>query len=212
MGNEKAEGINHLKETLGLRTDRELADFLGMDYEKVRNIKKDRSDEGWQELKRLASEKLGREWPGESLPVVINVPSVKVRLVGTASAGPGDVEVMDEDFVYIPARFCTPDTIAWQAKGDSMMPWIQPGDIVLCRKHQEPRYGFAMLVRDRDGGVRVKKIAFENGRTVLVSLNKSYPTEPAEVEWLGYVTGIYHLIGTYERSESDLGGLRLPEF
>jgi phage repressor protein C with HTH and peptisase S24 domain len=212
MGNEKAEGIEHLKDVLGIRNDRELAETLGMDYELVRNVKKNRSEAGWDQLKRLASEKLGREWPGESLPIPVNVPSVKVRLVGSASAGSGTDGNLEEGYVYVPTRYCAPDTVAWQAEGDSMMPWIQPGDIILARQHKEPRYGYAMLVRGRDGNCMVKKIGFDGGKTVLVSINHAYPKVPAEVEYLGYVTGIYHLIGTYERSESDMSGLRPPEF
>lgn len=207
-----ADWIEDLRIELRARDNRALADLLGIDYERLRNAIKGRSEKGFEEVSAIASKLLKRAWPETEVRTVQRVPLIRVPIVGLASAGSGTESGLESDEVWVPSTMVPDSAVAWPAVGDSMMPWIQPGDIVLATPQKEPRSGYAMLVRTQEGEVLVKKVAWSGGKFVLKSLNPTYPDVPATVEWLGLVTGIYISRGTYERAESDLHGLRPPEF
>lgn len=141
---------------------------------------------------------------------VKSMPMTRVPIVGRASAGDGsyDHPELGED-IEIPAHMSIRPSAAYVASGDSMMPWIHPGDIVVARLHKEPKPNYAMLVRRQDDSVSVKIVRYDNGWK-LISLNESYDPVPADVEFMGYVTGIYRVNGTRVYMEFDSVGLR-PE-
>lgn len=99
---------------------------------------------------------------------------------------------------------------AWVAEGDSMMPWIQPGDIIIAKDHRVQRINTPFLVRREDGTISVKVLKFRDGSWILHSLNPAYEDEPAEVELIGYITGIYRVQGSLETMICNANGL-LPD-
>lgn len=188
----------------------EIASTADINYQRLRNIVSGRVKEiSDAELASIAKA-IGVESNKEDLPRIIKMPMVKVPVVGTASAGPGAYVHPDQYSVYVPSSMVLHESRAWEAEGDSMMPWIQPGDVIIARPHKTPRPGYPMLVRNQEGEMMVKIIAYEGGHFVLRSLNPAYPDIPAQVEYIGYVTGRFRSVAGYELIESEQAGLRPP--
>ena len=125
------------------------------------------------------------------------------------SAGPGADAAEIEKELYIPADMApVPGVTAYVAEGDSMMPWIHPGDIVIIRPHQTERLGFAFLVERADGSYSLKMLAHDGQDWELRSLNPKYEPERSHARLIGYVIGIYRLSGTTEITMLDSAGLR----
>ena len=138
------------------------------------------------------------------------MPMTTIRLVGSVSAGDGASDHEEEMEASIPAHMGGDDVAGWRAEGDSMMPWIQPRDIILARESKERRPNLAHLVRTREG-IRVKMLVYDQGKGWQYhSLNPSYPDEPLkdEDEIIGYVTGLYRFEGGTEIIINNWHGLR----
>lgn len=188
----------------------EIADAASINYQRLRNIVAGRVKEVSDKEIDSIAKALGVIATKDELPRIIKMPMVKVPVVGAASAGPGAYIHPDQYSVYVPSSMVIHDSRAWEAEGDSMMPWIQPGDVIIARPHKTPRLGYPMLVRNSDGETMVKIIAHEGGQFVLRSLNAAYPDIPAQVEYIGYVTGRFRSVAGYELIESEPAGLRPP--
>lgn len=139
------------------------------------------------------------------------LPMAKVPIVGSVSAGAGTDDNF-EDMIYVPAHMVNEPSNAWVAEGDSMMPWIQPGDIIIAKDHRVQRINTPFLVRREDGTISVKVLKFRDGSWILHSLNPAYNDEPAEVELIVYVTGIYRVQGSLETMICNNNGLVPTDF
>lgn len=186
----------------------EVARISGIGYERLRNIKRGIIQNVTEDEVSAIAKALGAPDGPADLPRVVRTKLQPVPVVGSASMGSGSSDHPDNYELYVPASMASDDCRAWEAEGDSMAPWIAPGDVVLVRPHKVPRVGYPMLVRREDGSVSLKIIAFENGGYLLKSLNPAYPSEPADVEYIGYMTGRYRSVAGYELIESELSGLR----
>jgi repressor LexA len=60
-----------------------------------------------------------------------------------------------------------------KAKGDSMLPKINPGDFVVVEKSNKAENGVTALCVN-DGQVLIKKINLQNKKVILVSLNTEF--------------------------------------
>ncbi len=148
----------------------------------------------------------------QDIQPIAPIPMVKVPVVGAASAGPGTEAGEYEGYVWVPQHMASSPSNAWVAEGDSMMPWIQPGDIVIAREMRTPKINKAFLFRREDGTVSVKVIRWKQGSFIYQSINPAYPDDSATSELLGIVTGIYRVNGTHEMIELDSSGLMPPTF
>jgi len=61
-----------------------------------------------------------------------------------------------------------------KAKGDSMTPKINDGDLVIAKKNKRPENN-SIVVCVNDGEVLIKKYKKEKNGTILISLNQKYP-------------------------------------
>lgn len=139
-------------------------------------------------------------------------PLAPIPVVGAVSAGPGSNIHPDMDQIWVPTHMAQYDSCGWEAEGDSMMPWIQAGDIVVAKDHKVARAGYPFMIRRADGSASVKILAYHDGSWYYKSLNPSYPEETAEGTLLGYVIGIYRIEGTLETIQFDPSGLRPKNF
>jgi repressor LexA len=119
-----------------------------------------------------------------------------LNLYGLAQCGP-DGSILDDepiDRIPVPSRllpFPASDGFLVKAKGDSMVPRICPGDILIVRKAQEVESG-DIAVCINEGQAIVKKIQKEiSNRPILVSLNSKYIPFSAADDFriVGKVTG-----------------------
>lgn len=130
-----------------------------------------------------------------------------LRILGGVSAGLG-WEATDEDAIEVPISLCGPSRVGWIVRGDSMIPLLQEGDVAIFESGIVPKLNVPNLVRTRDTEYRVKMVRHDGERYCLWSLNPSYPEEPADGSWLGYLVGFYRLIGSREEMMHDPSGLR----
>lgn len=81
------------------------------------------------------------------------------------------------DRIPIPTRLLTfpwADAFLVKAKGDSMLPNIHEGDLVIARRSKSSENG-AVVICVNDEEALIKKIHKENGNIILMSLNPAYP-------------------------------------
>jgi SOS-response transcriptional repressor LexA len=186
----------------------DLADKAGLQYERVRNIAYQRVKSVTDEEVEKIAKALGVPSRREDLPTLVGQPMAKLPIVGSASAGPGTDDHVEDSYAYVPNSVVIPDSVGWIVEGDSMSPWLLPGDIVIVRPHKTPRVGYAMLVRNEAGLCMVKQVILDGSSIMLKSLNPAYPDQPATVEIMGFVTGRYRSVDGYELTESQRDGLR----
>lgn len=191
------------------RTITDVAESIGLTYDQLSNI-----INGRKKLSTPIAEQLRVElerpegWPYVELAGnFTSVPFAELRILGSVSAGDG-ADAYDESSMPVPMTLVTDDRVGWIVSGDSMLPFLQEGDIAVFKEARVPRLGFPNLVRTKDGQYRAKIVKFDGSQYTLHSLNQSYSPEPGEVEWKGYLVGIYRTAGSFEMMLHDAGGLR----
>ncbi len=139
---------------------------------------------------------------------VATMPMVPVRVVGTAGAGVGVNADPGPETIFVPANMGSNiDRLAHIVEGDSMMPFLEPGDVGVFREMRWPRPKKVFLLKDA-GGYLIKQVVYERDRFVGRSLNPRYEDlELDGVELVGMLVGIYRSVGSYERMEYDSDGL-----
>jgi transcriptional regulator with XRE-family HTH domain len=123
-----------------------------------------------------------------------------IPIYRSISAGQGDFdtsESSDDDLLAVPNRFVRPDYSGVVAEGDSMMPLIQPGDVLIFKNQRHPRLNKIISVRSLSGGpAMVKKLITIDNVMALASLNSRYDPMPFEnYEVLGVLVGIHSTDG-----------------
>lgn len=97
-----------------------------------------------------------------------------VSLIGAGEVIPFDNEV--EEYVLFPYKH--KNCVALRVQGDSMIPFIEDGDVVLVDLVKRPNQGDIVAVRTKAGEQFIKKLMVveRNKRTFhLFSLNPAYP-------------------------------------
>lgn len=124
------------------RTVREIASAVGLSEDVLSNVmrKKTRPDDDL--VNRLRTElRLPRDWPhlrthsidGQRVSLA-GTPMAPLKIVGTVHAGTGFANVdYDERTIYVPERLAQVADYSWVAEGDSMMPFLEPGDAAAFR-------------------------------------------------------------------------------
>lgn len=124
----------------------------------------------------------------------------QVPIVGYVGAG----AVVEEDFEQVPeggleqiaVPFPLPgDMIAFEVRGDSMLPMYDPGAVIIVyreqRKPLHDYYGRRVIVKTEDGRRYVKTIMKgENGLVSLLSWNAS-TIENVAVIWIGEIFTVF---------------------
>lgn len=208
------------------RTISEVAPRIGLTYDVLSNILNGRTRADSEIVERLRRE-LGKPkgWPYSDLAAVARegehgrivslagTPLVSLPVIGRVSAGPGEANVdMPVDEVYVPESIAQMGGYGWEVAGDSMMPDLEPGDVLTFKECRRPRRGI-MLLRSADREDRVKEVLWTADEWTLRSRNPAYPPEPlGTTELLGLWVGFYRRRGTREIALGDSEGLDLPLF
>jgi len=101
-----------------------------------------------------------------------------INLYGLAQCGPNG-SILDGDPVdRIPISsrlipFPVSEAFMVEAKGDSMSPSINEGDLVIARKSNSANPN-DIVVCTNDGDVLIKRLQFDGDRKLLVSINQKY--------------------------------------
>lgn len=103
-----------------------------------------------------------------------------INLYGLAHCGPSGLLLDGNPVDRIPIStrilgFPSDEAFMVKAKGDSMSPRINDGDIIVSRKSSKADSG-DVVVCVKDGEVLIKKFQMEKNQIILTSLNSTYPT------------------------------------
>ena len=96
-----------------------------------------------------------------------------------ASAGPGCwADGVPEEYLLLPERLRNKgEFFAVYAKGDSMLPRIENGDLIYARKQNFLDHNGQMAIITIDNEARVKKVSLTEKGLMVESLNPEYPPE-----------------------------------
>ena len=132
---------------------------------------------------------------------------VEVPLSAVGAAGGWTVS-QGRETVNLPAQLAASDYRAVQIDGNSMLPYLLPGDIAVFRIWAVPKVGFVNAV-SCDGQVLIKTVALKDGAMVLRSFNPLEPDVPADgCIALGFLVGHYRDDGVETMHRHNRGGLR----
>lgn len=136
-------------------------------------------------------------------------PTGRLRVIGSAGAGPIPASESDEDLMYVPVQFAREDYQGLVLGQDalSMWPYLHPGDTLIFKASATPRAGKIVAVRLAGESMPVvKKMTVEAGRLALVSLNPSYPHPDIEgATMLGVLAGIISADNRVQIGPEDAG-------
>ena len=122
----------------------------------------------------------------------------KLKVYG--SIGAGDTPQTESDFevLDVPAEFDQPDFGGLTCEGDSMMPYIHPGDSLVFRNESRPRRGMVFAIRKvGESYPCVKEIGYLNGDWWLVPWNPKH-----EKALLGNAAVLGVLVGIISKDET----------
>lgn len=102
-------------------------------------------------------------------------PGVAVPIVGTVRCGPGGLAFEDLQGAALAEVSNPSDYFYLRAEGDSMVPDIKPGDLVLVHIQPEVETGeLAVVIVNGEEGM-LKKYVHKDNAVILMSLNQEYP-------------------------------------
>jgi phage repressor protein C with HTH and peptisase S24 domain len=205
--------IEQLMRATNTRSAKELAEALGLKQHDIYNATSGKSEAAYGKVLDSARRVLGlpSEWPNEGRVVGLKPSGMaRIRLIGTVSAGPGASDHPEEEDFWIPSRMYTGVEFGFLVEGDSLFPYVHPGDVLIAVPCKQPRYGYPMIVRHPDGSLAAKVIAWSNGRTVLRSTNR-LEDAPADITYEGLVVGLYGYRSGVERAFQATAGLKLED-
>lgn len=133
-------------------------------------------------------EQLGRRMAAPRQPE--GLPTLNVY--GRARAGALGVEMYDigEPLRSIDLRtLFGPSTGALEIAGDSMVPWAEPGELVIYDRDRYPKRGAGCLIETKSGEYYVKRYEKSDGSTLFVS--ELFPEERMIPIPLKDVKGVY---------------------
>ena len=125
-----------------------------------------------------------------------------VPIYGRVAAGAGmfaDDEIIGEQPVFSAMVKNIGECFCLRVSGDSMLPRIQDGDIILVRKQTSVDSGsYAVVLIDDESGV-VKKVVYDKDSVTLISINPNYPPRTfsgAELQRLQVLGEVIQIIST----------------
>lgn len=191
-----ADRLRALRRDILRVTQEEMAERLGVRRSVYKNWEYGMNAPPASIIARL--EDLGLEASKERAKAMAKLRSgatARLKVLGSIGAGSGpDGQPDPEELESVPVEFARSDYSGLVVEGDSMLPYLQPGDILVFKDTRIPKLNKIMAVRV-DGGpeLLVKRATHAGGDGwELHSANPSYPpVHPGhQLECLGYLVGI----------------------
>ena len=139
-------------------------------------------------------ELLGRERPGDFDDMA---GWVKLKVIGKVPAGV-PIEAIEEyaGEIVVPPEHARPGCYALEVRGNSMVPKIMDGDVVVVAPCPDPYNGQIVVTRiNSDGEVTLKKFQRDNGTILLVPENPEHQTRvltpDSNIKILGSVIALH---------------------
>lgn len=129
----------------------------------------------------------GREVIGVGKPMYpVGIQRVPIPMWGEVPASDWSRPTDSTDFYEVDASLAGTNRIACKIVGDSMIPFLQQGDVVVFKLDPHPRVGSIVLARNLDNDVTVKQLVLEGEGYSLVSLKDGHKVSADRWEALGY--------------------------
>ncbi len=137
------------------------------------------------------------------------VPDAMLPIVSRAGAGHWVEPFQCEDFEPVPAHLVAQDCFGVVVDGDSMYPFLHPGDIAVFKAARSARIGQTVLARNDEKQLTVKVFRHNGEGFELVPINQAHPKATAK-EWEieGVLVAYVRDIGPRRITDSDPNGLR----
>lgn len=137
------------------------------------------------------------------------VPDAMLPIVSRAGAGHWVEPFQCEDFEPVPAHLVAQDCFGVVVDGDSMYPFLHPGDIAVFKAAKSARIGQTVLARNDEKALTVKVYRHNGEGFELVPINQAHPKATAK-EWEieGVLVAYVRDIGPRRITDSDPNGLR----
>lgn len=137
------------------------------------------------------------------------IPDALLPIVSRAGAGHWVEPFQCEDFEPVPAHLVAQDCFGVVVDGDSMFPFLHPGDIAVFKAAKSARIGQTVLARNDEKQLTVKVYRHNGDGFELVPINQAYPRATArEWEIEGILVAYVRDIGPRRITDSDPNGLR----
>lgn len=178
------EFFNRVAKTTEIRTQRQLADLLGVGAASITLAKTRGVPKSWS-LKIASIFGLNPVWINTGQGAVYQagredtffVPRVSAR----ACAGSGSLEVQDNIVAEVPFpskwinRIGSPGSmVVMEVVGDSMSPELEEGDSVLIDQSQKRIVSHRLYVLGLEDSIQVKRVQTAPGLVILFSTNQKY--------------------------------------
>lgn len=137
------------------------------------------------------------------------VPDAMLPIVSRAGAGHWVEPFQCEDFEPVPAHLVAQDCFGVVVDGDSMFPFLHPGDIAIFKAERQPRLGYTVLARNGENELTIKLFKHNGAEFELVPINPAHPKATASL-WRveGVLVAYVRDIGQRRITDSDPSGLR----
>ena len=122
-------------------------------------------------------------------------PSGRIKIYGAVSAGTGNTMTIDAEEMDVPIQFARDDYGALIIDGDSMIPFLQPSDVVIFKDWSMPKPGHVVAAQLEDGSWVAKLMVYENASYKLRSLNPMYKDYDRSFTITGFLVGIVRDVG-----------------
>ena len=100
------------------------------------------------------------------------IPLKTIPLIGIASCGVPNLAYNDAiEYIPVPAELARDGVYAVKADGDSMLPKIHSGDVIICDKEMHCENGNIVHYTTIDGESGLKKFQVQDGMATLYPLN-----------------------------------------
>ena len=119
-----------------------------------------------------------------------------------------------DDFIEVDPTLAGPGRFCARIEGASMMPMLQPDDLVVFQSYNDRRrrLGHVVLARRPDGAVTIKEMSYEGSRFILNSINPEFENPTADSwEAAAFLVGIVRTKGTKRLTIYDPEGLTVEK-
>jgi transcriptional regulator with XRE-family HTH domain len=118
--------------------------------------------------------------------------TVPIPVIGAIGAGEESGSDEEPRVLYVPAEFAGQDHGAFPLEGNSMLPYLHPGDTLIFKLTYQPRIGRVnAVICPGDSKPVAKQVALRDGDLRIESFNDAYEAVASDgVRFLGFLIGI----------------------
>lgn len=181
-------------------TQKELAGKLGVERDTYKNWEYGQNDPPREILEKLRSMGFRQALAVKEHAIgldrwvrtVTALPQAPIRNLGYVGGGEESSADPYEGQFFVPIEFAAEDHGGFELEGNSMLPFLHPGDVLIFKLTYQPKIGrINIMVAPGDSKPVAKQLEMREGRLRVESFNADYqPFEPDGTRFMGFLIGI----------------------